>query len=205
MRGDGLDRRLLLQADLDLFAADEVGVGRFFRRRLEDVDGAVLGREGVFRRPELGRGQTDEDAAGFGRGLAQSRPEILDAARPECAAVVRTDGRVAHDHVDGGERHVELFGQHHLEGRERALAQFDLAGEAGHAAVGADLEVGVGVVGIALALALAALSALLSVQAVAGREEDDEAAAGELEEVAALEGHLVRRGRRERTSRIRRP
>ena len=187
VRGDGLDRRLLFEADFDLLAADEVGVSHFPRRRGEDEDRAVLRGQRIFGRPEPGRGQANEDAARFGRGLAQSRPEILDAPRPERAGVIGAEGRIAHDHVDRGERHVELLGQHHLERREGALAHLDLAGETGHAVIGADLEVGVGVVGITLA----ALSALLTVQAVADRENDEETSAGELEELATLEGSLV--------------
>jgi hypothetical protein len=96
---------------------------------------------------------------------------------------VGTESRVAHDHVHRLERDVELLGQHHGQRGDDALAHLDLTGETGHPAVRADLEIGVGVVGVA-----AAPRALLQGQAVADREEDDEAAAGQFEEFAALEG-----------------
>ena len=181
-----LDGGLVLQADLDLAPADELGVRRLFGRVLRVVDGAVLGEEGVLGDAEARGGQLEEDAAGFGRRLPQGRPEVLGAARAEGARVVGAEVRVAHDHVHRVERDVELLGQHHGQRGDDALAHLDLAGEAGDAAVGTDLEIGVGVVGVAAVGA--ARSADLGVGAVAGREEDDEAAAGELEELAALEG-----------------
>ncbi len=188
--GPGLDGGLAVRTDLDAPAADELGVGRPAGRFLGDADGAVPGLQGLFGRPQPGRGQLDQDAAGLGRRLAQGRPEVLGAARAERARVVRAEVRVAHDHVHGLERDVELLGQHHGQGGHDALAHLDLAGEAGHPAVRADREVGVEVLGIASVGAAGAAD--LGLEAVPDGEEDDQAAAGELEEVPPLEGRAVR-------------
>ena len=108
---------------------------------------AVGDGERIGRQAELRRGHLDQDAARFGRGHAHLLAAELDAGGAGGAALVHAGGGVAHDHLDGLERHVEFFRHHLPDGDEQALAHVHLAEEGGDGAVGIDRDIGGELVG----------------------------------------------------------
>ena len=91
---------------------------------------------------------------------------------------------VSHDHGDGVEGDAKFFGDGLGKGSADVLADFDLAGEDFDAAVGVDVDPGADVGGKFVAVRGAA--GLLRREV--GSEAEEEAAAEELQEVAAIDG-----------------
>ena len=84
----------------------------------------------------------EQHAARFGRGHAHLLAAELDAGRTGGAALVHAGCGVAHEDLDGLERHVELFGDDLADGDEQAVAHVHLAEVGVDGAVGVDGDVG---------------------------------------------------------------
>ena len=84
----------------------------------------------------------DQYAARFGGGDAHLLAAVLDAGGAGGAALVHAGGGVAHEYLDGLERHIELFGNHLADGDEDALAHVHLAEIGIDGAVGVDRNEG---------------------------------------------------------------
>ena len=180
--GDGGDK---------LFAAGELAVGE----RLVGVgrgDFAVGDDEGRGVAAPLFGGDFDQGLTSGGGHGAQARTHLRRGLAAEGAHVVGSEVSVAHDHGDGVEGDHELVGD--LLGKRGAdiLADLDLAGEDGDAVVGGDVDPGGDVVGHLLAATAEAAAAGLLSGRLAG-EADQQAAAEELEEGAAVEREAARR------------
>src|SRR5262249_62319127 len=74
----------------------------------------------------------------FGGGHAQRRPAVLDRLATGGLSLVWGLAGVAGDHLDAGQRQIELLGGDLRERGEDALPPLDPAGEDGRRAVGID-------------------------------------------------------------------
>ncbi len=127
----------------------------------------------------LGRQLQQHLAGPGGRGL-ERRPEEPGGAGAESAGIPGTARGVAQHHLDRGERHLQLLGRGLGQRGDHPLAQLDLAGEALDPAILAEQEEGVEVT-----RQLAALG--LEPGRFAQGEQQRDPAAGELEEITAVE------------------
>jgi len=84
--GDGLDRRFLLEADLDLLAPDEVAVGNFLRWVLWDVDGPFPGREVRLGRPSLAEAMRMRAPRASAAAWRRAGPKYLMLREPNVPA-----------------------------------------------------------------------------------------------------------------------
>jgi len=101
---------------------------------------AVGSRQLVHRDAEPLGGEIDQDRARFGGGHAQRRTAVLDRLATGGLSLVRRLPGVAGDHLDAGQRQIELFGRDLRERGDDALPQLHLAGENGRGAVGIDAD-----------------------------------------------------------------
>lgn len=84
---------------------------------------------------EMASGLTQEEAPGFGGGLAQRHGADLDAGAGDGRPLVRCATGVAEDHLDLLERDVQLFGDNLRQCRADAGTKVDVAAEGGDLAV----------------------------------------------------------------------
>jgi len=168
---------------LDPPALGQFGVRDAARRLGGDGDDAIGRHQLLDRSAQALGGQIQEHPPGLGAGGPKRRAEDARGQGAEGAGVPRAEVGVAHDHVDGVERHVQLVGDLLRQRGDGALAHLDLPGEAGDAAVGLDVEVGVEVGGGALP-ARGETGGLLQRLGGFGEEEDEQA--GGLEELPAI-------------------
>ena len=127
-----LGTRFAVEIGIEIAVTDLASV----RRR----DRAVGNRQLVRRHAEPLGGEIDQDRAHFGGGHAQRRAAVLDRLATGGLSLVRRLTGIAGDHLDAGQRQIELFGCDLRERGEDALPQLDLAGEDGRGAVGIDAD-----------------------------------------------------------------
>lgn len=84
---------------------------------------------------EMASGLAQEEAPGFGGGLAQRHGADLDAGAGDGRPLVRCATGVAEDHLDLLERDVQLFGDDLRQCRADAGTKVDVAAEGGDLAV----------------------------------------------------------------------
>ena len=180
--GDGL-RFHVLEVPLDAPTLHQLAVGHVPGGIPRHGDQSLPHLQASHGDTELFGGQVDQDRPGLGRRAPQDRAELPDAQGAPGSAVPGTEVRVAHEHVHPLQGDIQFLRRQHGQGGHGALAHLDLAHEAAHPAVRADLQVGVEVLGIT-----GPLGHLLGLLEGGQREADEEAhCPGGLEEVPAVD------------------
>ena len=129
------------------FATDDLPVGNLPRRIAARRDDAVLGLQfGDRHRQRPGRFRQQDLARLCGR-LHQRRAAPRDALRATRPAHVHRASRVAQNHADRRQRHIELFGDHLRDRDFEPLAAVDGTVEDIDLAVLVDRQIGVETVG----------------------------------------------------------
>ena len=131
-----------VELDVEVATADQIGIADLLRGVARGVDDAVRHCQLIGGKSQLVCRHVDQYASRFRGGDTHLPAALLDAGRAGGAALVYGDRRVAHEHLDRLERHVELFGDHLADGNEHALAHVHLAEVGRHGAIGVDRDVG---------------------------------------------------------------
>ncbi len=146
-RADHLESRRLhrhiRQVPLDAPALHQLRIGDRVRCVARIANRPRLRAQPLHRHVQPLRRHREQHRLGLRSRPPHRRPEQRRAHGSERAHVVRAQVGIAQHHVDAFERHVQFLGQRHRQFRHRALSQFHLAGQAGHPAVRADLQIGV--------------------------------------------------------------
>jgi hypothetical protein len=139
-----LERRLVGDGAGKNLAANQVAVAHGLTAARDD---AVLDRQRVRGDAKPGAGHLEQRLARFGRGFAHRHAADLDGLAAGGVALVGCAGRVALDHVDVLERHVQLVGRDLGQRRAHAGAKLDPTAVDRDAAVLADRQPRVDLVG----------------------------------------------------------
>ena len=135
--------RDLFQVTLDALALDQLPVGDLFARRRGIRHHPSLHLQPICRHSEPLRRQLQQHRARLRSRRAQRRAQYRDVHRSEGAHVIRAEIGIAEHHIHRAVSHIQLFRQNLRQHGAAALAQLDLAGEAGDTPVGADAQVGI--------------------------------------------------------------
>ena len=130
-----------VELDIEIFAADQLGVGNAFRLVVACAHNAISDDKLVGRHGQLAGRHLDQHAACFRRRHAHLLAAHLDAGRTGGTALVHRIGGVAHVDLDALERNVELLGDDLPNRHEEAVAHVHLAEEGRDGAVGIDGDV----------------------------------------------------------------
>ncbi len=130
-----------VEMDVEVTPADELGVAHLLGGIAHRMDNTVGDRQLIGRHVELVGRHGDQHAPRFGCGHAHLPAALLQTGRAGRAALIDAGCGVAHEHLDGLERHIELFGDDLPDGGEQSLSHIHLAEIGGNGAVAVDGDV----------------------------------------------------------------
>src|SRR2546425_9482912 len=135
-----LQRRVLVQLEVDLLVAEQLGVRGALRHVGPDAHDAELHLELARRHAEPRRRQVHQRLACRRRGLADLDATDLDGEAAPRRALVRGQRGVAFDEIDPIDRDIELFRRHLTQRHPDPRPEVDFAREDAHAAVTRDRD-----------------------------------------------------------------